>query len=450
MDEIRIKRAPRLEAEITVAGDKSISHRAVMIASLANGPCVLRGFSGSADCLNTVVAMEALGIKIEQPEPEVLIVHGKRRKLTAPKTEINCGNSGTTMRLLAGLLAGQPFKSRLVGDGSLSKRPMARILEPLRLMGAKIEAEGESDTAPLHIEGSSLHGIKYALPVASAQLKSALLFAGLFAKGKTTVLEPVATRNHTELMLNYFLVRTHKDEEGVSVFGDHVPESRDFSIPGDISSAAFWLVAAAAQPGGHLLVRDVGLNETRTGILGVLVRMGAQVREAIEDVDQVEPRGILEITGARLKGTVIQGKEIPGLIDELPILAVAGALAQGTTIIRHAQELRVKETDRIAAIAHNLRSMGAQVVELNDGLEIHGRAPLHGARLSSFGDHRIAMAFAVAGMFAEGETIIQDVDCVATSYPGFEKMLSELANPKGFRTTTKVISSFSHSRVEED
>ena len=212
---------------------------------------------------------------------------------------------------------------------------------------------------------------------------------------------------------------------------------------------SLWLVAAAAQPGGHLLVRQVGLNETRTGLLGVLVRMGAQVREAIEDVEQVEPRGTVEVTGAHLKATVIQGKEIPRLIDELPILAVAGALANGTTIIRHAQELRVKETDRIAAIAHNLRSMGAQVVELDDGLEIHGRAPLHGARLSSFGDHRIAMAFAVAGMFAEGETVIQDVDCVATSYPGFEKMLSELANPKGIRTTTQVITSLAPSRPED-
>jgi 3-phosphoshikimate 1-carboxyvinyltransferase len=450
MDEIRIKRAARLEAEITVSGDKSISHRAVLIASLANGPCVLRGFSRSTDCMQTVLAMRSLGIPIEQPEPEVLIVHGQRRRLAAPNGPINCGNSGTTMRLLAGLLAGQPFKSRLVGDGSLSKRPMGRILEPLRLMGAKIEAEGEHDAAPLRIEGASLHGIKYSSPVASAQVKGAILFAGLFAKGKTTVIEPVATRNHTELMLNYFLVRSHKDEEGVSVFGEHVPESRDFSIPGDISSAAFWLVAAAAQPGGHLLVRDVGLNETRTGILGVLVRMGAKVREAIEDVDQVEPRGILEVMGANLKGTVIQGKEVPGLIDELPILAVAGALARGTTIIRQAQELRVKETDRIAAIAHNLRSMGAQVVELSDGLEIHGRAPLHGAHLSSFGDHRIAMAFAVAGLFAEGETVIQDVDCVATSYPGFEKMLDELANPKAFRTTTPVISSLSPARVEEE
>jgi 3-phosphoshikimate 1-carboxyvinyltransferase len=449
MDDLRIKRAPRLDAEITVPGDKSISHRAVLISSLANGPCVLRGFSPSADCANTVEAMRALGIPIEQPEAEVLIVHGQRRKLVAPKGEINCGNSGTTMRLLAGILAGQPFTSRLVGDGSLSRRPMSRIIGPLRSMGANITAEGEHETAPLRIVGASLRGIKYETPVASAQLKSALLFAGLFAKGKTTVEEPLPTRNHTELMLNYFLVHTQRENGGVSVFGEDVPESRDFSIPGDISSAAFWLVAAAAQPGGHLLVRDVGLNDTRTAFLGVLVRMGAQVREAIEEVDQVEPRGTLEVIGANLKATVIQGKEIPQLIDELPILAVAGALAHGVTIIRHAQELRVKETDRIAAIAHNLRSMGAQVVELDDGLEIHGRAPLHGARLSSFGDHRIAMAFAVAGMFAEGETVIQDVNCVATSYPGFEKRLSELANPKNVRTTTPVISSLSHARPEE-
>src|SRR5207245_855581 len=225
----------------------------------------------------------------------------------------------------------------------------------------------------------------------------------------TTVDEPFASRNHTELMFNYFLIRTVKGEDDtVSVFGDQVPESRDFMIPGDISSAAFWMVAAAAQPGGHLLVRNIGLNDTRTALLGVLVRMGAQVREAIEDVDQLEPRGIVEVTGAALKGTVIQGKEVPQLIDELPVLAIAGALATGTTIIRNAQELRVKESDRIAAIAHNLRSMGTQVTEMKDGLEIHGPAALHGTRVASFGDHRIAMAFAIAGLFADGETIVQD------------------------------------------
>jgi 3-phosphoshikimate 1-carboxyvinyltransferase len=273
-------------------------------------------------------------------------------------------------------------------------------------------------------------------------VKSAVLLAGLFAKGRTTVEEPSASRNHTELMFNYFLVRTAKGEDGaVSVFGDQVPESRDFTIPGDLSSAAFWLVAAAAQPGGHLLVRDVGLNDTRTALLGVLVRMGAQVREAIEEVDQVEPRGIVEITGAPLKGTVIQGKEIPQLIDELPVLAVAGVLANGTTIVRHAKELRVKETDRITAIAHNLRSMGAQVIELSDGLEIHGPAPLRGARLASFGDHRIAMAFAVAGLFADGETVIQDADCIRESYPGFQKTLDGFVNSKRIRTSTPVIGS---------
>jgi len=450
--EFRVKRSPRIEAEITVPGDKSISHRAVIISALSNGVCVLRGFLPSDDCLRTVQAMRSLGIKIEHPDPDMLIVHGKKRLLTAPSGEIDCGNSATTMRLLAGLLAGQNFDSQLVGGATLSARPMDRVIVPLRKMGANIVAEGPNETAPVKIHGVKLKGARHELKIASAQLKSALLLAGLFAKGKTTVREPSLSRNHTELMLNYFLVRTLRDEtdDSISIFGDQVPESRDFDIPGDISSAAFWLVAAGAQPGGHLLVRNTGLNDTRTALLGVLVRMGAQVREAIEEVDQMEPRGTVEITGAPLKGTVIQGKEIPQLIDELPILAVAGALASGTTIIRQAEELRVKETDRIAAIAHNLRAMGAQVIELNDGLEIHGRAPLRGARVASFGDHRIAMAFAVAGMFAEGETIVQDVECVRESYPGFEKALDDFVNPKRVRLTTPVISSLSPAKAEEE
>jgi 3-phosphoshikimate 1-carboxyvinyltransferase len=250
-------------------------------------------------------------------------------------------------------------------------------------------------------------------------------------------------------MFNYFLVRTVQSERSVSVFGDQIPESRDFSIPGDISSAAFWLVAAAAQPGGHLLVRHIGLNNTRTALLGVLVRMGAQVREAIEDVDQIEPRGIVEVTGAPLKATVIQGKEVPQLIDELPVLAVAGALASGTTIIRQAQELRVKETDRLAAIAHNLRIMGGEVIEMSDGLEIHGPASLRAARVASFGDHRIAMAFAIAGLFADGETIIEDADCIRDSYPGFQAALEEITNPKRMVASTPVIGSLSPARLEE-
>ncbi len=448
--EFRVKRAPRIDSEISVPGDKSISHRAVIIAALSNGVCVLRGFLPSDDCLRTVQGMRALGIKIEQPEPEMLVVHGGKRLLKAAAGEIDCGNSATTMRLLTGLLAGQNFDSQLVGGETLSKRPMERVIIPLGEMGAEITASGANHTPPLRIRGGHLRGIRYESPVASAQVKSALLLAGMFAKGKTTVIEPSPSRNHTELMLDYYLVRTAKDEEGITIFGEQMPESRDFTIPGDISSAAFWLVAAGAQPGGHLLVRNVGLNETRTAVLGVLIRMGAQVREAVEDVDQNEPRGTVEITGAALKATVIQGKEVPQLIDELPILAVAGALASGTTIIRHAEELRVKETDRIAAIAHNLRTMGAQVIELNDGLEIHGRAQLRGARIASFGDHRIAMAFAVAGLFAEGETIVQDVECVRESYPGFEKALEEFANPKRTRVTTPVISSLAPARAEEE
>jgi 3-phosphoshikimate 1-carboxyvinyltransferase len=449
--ELRVKRAPRIDTEITVPGDKSISHRTAIIAALSNGVCTLHGFLPSEDCMHTVNALRALGIQIEQPVPDRLIVHGKKRVLTPPAGEIDCGNSGTTMRLLAGLLAGQTFETRLVGNTSLSRRPMERVIAPLRKMGANIVAEGPEHTPPLRIHGGSLRGVHYNSPIASAQVKSAVLLAGLFAKGKTTIVEPSLSRNHTELLFNYFLVRTAKNDNGaVSVFGDQVPESRDFTIPGDLSSAAFWLVAAAAQSGGHLLVRNIGLNDTRTALLGVLVRMGAQVREAVEDVDQLEPRGIVEITGASLKGTVIQGKEVPQLLDELPILAVAGALASGTTIIRHAQELRVKETDRIAAIAHNLRIMGAQVIEMNDGLEIHGPAPLHGGRVASFGDHRIAMAFAVAGLFADGETVVQDVDCIRESYPGFETALEEFVNPKRMLSSTPVIGSLSPTPREEE
>ena len=448
--QLRVKRAPRIDLEITVPGDKSISHRAVIVAALSNGVCTLRGFLPSEDCMHTVNAMRALGIKIEQPEATTLIIHGKRRVLTAPDKEINCGNSGTTMRLLAGLLAGQKFESRLVADPRLSKRPMDRVIAPLSEMGASVVAEGPEGTPPLRIQGGSLRGIHYRPSVASAQVKGALLLAGLFAKGKTTVEEPVPTRNHMEKMLNYFLVRTTTEDDGsVTVFGDQLPESRDFDIPGDISSAAFWLVAAGAQRRGHLLIRNVGLNDTRTALLGVLLRMGAQVREAVEDVEQLEPRGVVEVTGVPLKATVIQGKEVPQLIDELPILSIAGALASGKTTIRHAEELRVKESDRIAAIAHNLRAMGAQVSELSDGVEIYGPAPLHGARLPSFGDHRIAMAFAIAGLFAEGETIVQDAECIRESYPGFEASLEEFTNPKRMQISTPVIGSLAPVPAKE-
>ena len=434
MSDWKVRRAPALQTELTVPGDKSISHRAVMLAALSNGPCVIRGFLPSEDCLCTVAAMRALGIHIEAADETTLVVHGSKRVFQKPEHDIDCGNSGTTMRLLAGILAGQPFRSRLIGDASLSKRPMKRVIEPLTQMGAAIRAEGAGDRPPLVIEGAQLRPIHFFSPVASAQVKSAVLLAGLFATGKTTVTEPTQSRDHTERMLEYFLVRPQRDETTVSIFGGLTPESRDFQVPGDISSAAFWLVAAAAHPGSHVLVKNVGLNPTRTGLLGVLVRMGAQIHEVIEN-GEAEPLGTIEIRGARLRGTTIAGKEIPNVIDELPVLAVAAALAQGKTVIADAHELRVKETDRLAAIATNLRAMGAQVSETEDGLEIMGGAPLHGARLSSFGDHRIAMAFAIAGLFAEGETIIQDTDCVATSYPGFDTQLEAILKQPATRQT---------------
>ena len=434
MSDWKIRRAPTIQAEIEVPGDKSISHRAVMLASLSNGTCVIKGFLPSEDCLCTVAAMRALGVEIENADETTLVIHGKRRVFKAPTHDIDCGNSGTTMRLLAGLLAGQPFRSRLVGDASLSKRPMKRVMDPLTKMGAKLTAEGKDGRPPLVVEGGDLHPIEYISPVASAQVKSAVLLAGMFAKGKTSVTEPIQSRNHTERMLEYFLVRPQKNDLTVSIHGGQTPESRDFQVPGDISSAAFWLVAAAAQPRSHLLVKNIGLNETRTGVLAVLLRMGAQVREIVEN-EEAEPIGVIEVRGARLKATEIGGKEIPNVIDELPILAVAGALAPGTTVISDAAELRVKETDRLAAIATNLRAMGGQVQETEDGLQITGGIPLHGARLDSFGDHRIAMAFAIAGLFAEGETIITNTECVNTSYPGFyQKLESILKEPPGPQT----------------
>ena len=434
MPDWKIRRAPTIKTEIEVPGDKSISHRAIILGSMSNGPCVIRGFLPSEDCLCTVAAMRARGIEIEAADATTLVVHGRRRTFTAPQSDIDCGNSGTTMRLLSGLLSGQPFKSRLIGDESLSQRPMKRVIEPLAQMGATIRAEGDSGRPPLVIEGGKLKPIHYTSPVASAQVKGAVLLAGMFASGRTSVTEPVQSRDHTERMLEYFLVRPQRSDLTVSIHGGLTPESRDFRVPGDISSAAFWLVAAAAQPRSHLLVKNVGLNQTRTGVLAVLLRMGAQVREIIENED-AEPMGTIEVRGARLRGTTIEGREIPNVIDELPILAVAGALAQGQTTIANAGELRVKETDRLAAIATNLRAMGAQVGETEDGMEIFGGLPLQGAKVDSFGDHRIAMAFAIAGLFAEGETTITNTGCVNTSYPGFYQMVEKiLKEPPGQQT----------------
>ncbi|HEX8372682.1 MAG TPA: 3-phosphoshikimate 1-carboxyvinyltransferase, partial [Chthoniobacterales bacterium] len=426
MAEIKSRRAPQMEAEIRVPGDKSISHRAVLLSAMARGTSVITGFLPGEDCMCTVNAMRALGVKIEQPEPSTLIVEGCGGEFQAPANDIDCGNSGTLMRLLTGFLAGQPFSSRLVGDASLSSRPMDRVIGPLSKMGACITGQGERGTAPLNIEGTKLKGIHYQSPVASAQIKSSVLLAGLFAEGSTSVSEPVQSRDHSERMFEFYGLHPQKSGLTVSVQGGQIPQAKNFQIPGDISSAAFWLVAAAAQPGSHLLVKEVGLNLTRTGILSVLVRMGTRHRENVEKLSQGEQMGSLEVWGGPFHGTTIEGREIPNVIDELPVLAVAGALAKGTTIIRDAKELRVKETDRITAVVTNLKLMGAQVEETPDGMIIQGGVPLKGATLPSYGDHRIAMAFAIAGLFAEGETTITDTGCVATSYPGFEKTLQEI------------------------
>jgi len=457
----RVKRAPVMETEITVPGDKSISHRAVMFAALSNGACKITNFLEGADCLSTLEAFRQLGVNIERPEPGIIVVHGSHGQLTAPSAAIDCGNSGTTMRLMAGILAAQPFASTLTGDASLTGRPMRRVIEPLTQMGAKITAEGPGDTPPLRIEGGPLKAITYQSPVASAQVKSAILLAGLKASGITTVIEPAPSRDHSERMLEYFLVKLRREtkrptphsrpvECRVSMLGQQQIESREFTVPGDISSASFWLVAAAAQPGSRLLIKNVGLNPTRTGILGVLVRMGACIREVVDIVEHGEPSGVVDVKGNVLHGTVIEGAEIANVIDELPILAVAGALATGETIIRDAKELRVKETDRISAIATNLKALGAEVEETEDGMIIRGGKPLKGAKLQSFGDHRIAMAFAIAGLFAKGTTVIEDVGCVQISYPNFAETLRLVQKGNSMlHRTTPVISSLGSRRKKK-
>jgi 3-phosphoshikimate 1-carboxyvinyltransferase len=421
----KINKALPLNCELEVPGDKSISHRSVMLSALSRGSCVIRGFLPGEDCLSTMEAMRTLGVELEQPNATTLIIYGTGGEFKKPDKDIDCGNSGTTMRLLSGLLAGQPFESCLFGDASLSKRPMKRVIDPLSKMGAHITADNPPDRPPLRVHGGPLKAIDYVSPVASAQVKSAVLLAGLFAEGTTSVTEPTLSRDHTERMLEYFGVRVERNGLKVSVKGGSRPEPRNFRVPGDVSSAAFWLVAAAAAPGAHLRVNHVGMNPSRTGILAVLTRMGARVRE-FEFENEGEPIGTIDIEGAALKATRIEGKEIPNVIDELPILAVAAALANGVTVIADAAELRVKETDRLAAIAHHLREMGVPVVEHPDGLEITGGARLKGAKLDSLGDHRIAMAFAIAGLFAEGETVITGTDCVNTSYPGFYETLQRV------------------------
>ena len=430
--ELRVSRAHCFGGETSVPGDKSISHRAVMLAALADGTSKIEGFLPSEDCLATLGAMQSLGVTVDVLDetdlgPSSLLVHGRGMVTQEPDHPIDCGNSGTTMRLLSGILAGQDFTSRLIGDESLSKRPMNRVIKPLSGMGAGIQAEGEGGSAPLVIHGGALNGTTYELPVASAQVKSAILLAGLFAEGMTTVIQPVETRDHTERMLDLFNVRTSTDGKAISIMGGQQLQPCDFVVPGDISSAAFWLAAAAVSPGAHLRIQNVGINPTRSGILDVLERMGADINSVASIDGRGERIGEITVSGGKLNGIEISGDLVANIIDELPILAVTAALAGGTTVIRDAGELRVKETDRISAVAKNLQAMGAEVEEFDDGMTIYGGRLLNGAAIDSYGDHRIAMAFAIAGLFADGETIIRDAECIAVSYPGFEKDLQLLS-----------------------
>lgn len=436
MSKLRIKAISSLNAEFSVPGDKSISHRAAIFAGLSNGTCEISNFLPSEDCLNTLKAMESLGATFEILEelegygPSKLRIDGRSMKLSKPPDRIDCGNSGTGMRLLAGLLAGQNFTSELFGDESLSSRPMNRITVPLSEMGANLQTLGEkAGCAPLRIHSAELKPIDYDMPVASAQVKSAVLLAGLFAEGTTSVTQPNLTRDHTERMMEAFRLSCKTVENKISVPGKQMPESCDVVVPGDISSAAFWLVAAAAINGSHLMLKGVGLNPTRTAILKVLTRMGARMTEIVQN-KKGEPYGNIELHGAPLKGTTLLQEEIPNLIDEIPVIAVAAALAEGDTHIRNARELRVKETDRIATTVENLRKMGVDVEEFEDGMIIHGGRPLEGAEIDSHGDHRIAMAFSIAGLFAEGETIVSNTDCINTSYPGFSHHLEAIRRQK--------------------
>lgn len=437
---------------MSVPGDKSVSHRAGLLAAVAYGRTEITNYSSSADCASTLGALRALGVSIERDGPVVRVegarvdagrtdggrsFDGVRLRFQKPSAPLDCGNSGTTMRLLAGELAAQPFTSVLVGDESLSRRPMRRIVEPLELMGARLFTE--DGHAPLRVEGREpLRAIDYATPVASAQVKSCVLLAGLGAEGRTRVRESEHTRDHTERMLRWFGVQVATGSESGHFFAElegpaHL-EARDITVPGDMSSAAFLLAAAALLEGSELQVEGVGLNATRAGVIETLRAFGADVsvsdaRERCnEPVGDVRARGVGALGSEDGGAVVLRGASIPSLIDELPLLAVVGSQAAGGLEIRDARELRVKESDRISAVVENLRAMGAEVEEYEDGLRVEGNARLRGAQLRSFGDHRIAMAFAVAALTAEGETYVEGAEeCVAVSFPEFFTLLESVA-----------------------
>ncbi len=424
----------RIEGSVRVPGDKSISHRSLILGAMAHGPTEVQGFLRGEDCLATLEALRALGAEIvEQPDGRIWIDGKGPEALREPETVLDAGNSGTTLRLLAGLLAGRPFFSVFTGDASLRKRPMRRVVDPLTAMGATLLGRAAGQYPPLAIQGRQLTGITWESPLASAQVKSAILLAALQARGATRVREPSLSRDHTERMLPAFGVAVAREGLTVSVTGPARLQGTTVSVPGDLSSAAFILVAAAARPGAEVLIRGVGVNPTRGGVLEVLGAMGAAVAQERVRNEAGEPVADVRVRGARLRGTTIGGELIPRLLDEIPALAVAAALAGGETIIAGAAELRVKEVDRLAALARELVKLGVQLTEAPDGLRIQGGVPLNGAVVSSRGDHRMAMSLAVAGLFADGETRIQDVECVETSFPGFARVLAELAPGCGLR-----------------
>ena len=428
----KVKPARSISGMIEVPGDKSISHRYAILAALARGRSEISGYSAAADCQSTLDCLQRLGIVVEKNGRDgaarVVISGTGIEGLRQARRPLDAGNSGTTMRLLAGVLAGQPFDSTLTGDSSLRRRPMRRVIEPLARMGAHIEAR-DANFAPLGIRGSALQPIQYTLPVASAQVKSAVLLAGLFAEGQTSVEEPVPTRDHTEVALREFGADVRHVGHVVTVSGRPRLESRHLEVPGDLSSAVFFLAAALILPGSNLVIHNVGLNPTRSAVLDVLGGWGAPINIVALRGEKGELIGDVSISHAELSGGVLSGELIAQLIDELPMLAALGPYTEQGVEIRDASELRIKESDRIAVLAENLRRMGARVEELPDGLRIEGRAAgrLHGAEIDARGDHRMAMAFAVAALGAEGSSIIRESDCVGISYPDFFKVLERAA-----------------------
>lgn len=414
-----VKRARALAGEVCPPPDKSISHRAAILNSIARGEALVRNYSPAGDCASTLACLKALGVDIKTDnEGNLLVRGGGGQGLVEAEDVLDAGNSGTTMRLLTGLLAAQPFLSVISGDASLRSRPMGRVVEPLRLMGAGIWGRCDATRAPLVINGGSLQGITYTLPVASAQLKSALLLAGLFAEGDTVVEEPVRSRDHTERMLASMGAGIRVTDRTITLSPGEL-SAVDVTVPGDISAAAFWLVAGAVHGDARIRLPDTGINPTRSGIIDVLQSMGARVAVANERTVSGEPMADVEVSSAPLKGTEIGGEIVPRLIDEIPLIALAGSLAQGRTVIRDAQELRVKETDRIRATVSELARMGAAIEEIPDGMVIQGGRKLHGAECSSHGDHRLAMMLGVAALVADGETRIDGAEAADISYPAF-------------------------------